>query len=123
MFFNQGSIPSCIGNLTSLEELRLDFNRIAGTIPDSLGKTLIQSTASSDRPGALTRLEELWLHCNQLTGHIPSAIGKLTQLRRLNLYTNQLDGDPLFQKFCVIIRRHSFEYWRPPPPQASLPLR
>ena len=34
----EGSIPTEIGNLKKLVDLRLSHNRFAGTIPDSLGE-------------------------------------------------------------------------------------
>jgi Leucine-rich repeat (LRR) protein len=74
----QGSIPSSIGNLTSLIGLYLAENQLSGSIPSSIGN--------------LTKLTRLDLNDNQLSGSIPSSIGNLTELTRLYLYNNKLSG-------------------------------
>ena len=73
-----GPIPRVLGNLTSLEELRLDVNNLTGPIPPELGN--------------LTRLIELRLGLNDLTGPIPTELGRLTSLMTLNLLGNDLAG-------------------------------
>ena len=73
-----GSIPSSLGNLTSLEILNLDTNQITGTIPTQLGD--------------LENLQFLHLDGNKLTGPIPIELGNLTSLTLLYLADNQLSS-------------------------------
>jgi len=74
-----GFIPSTLGDLTALTELRLADNFLSGTIPESFGK--------------LTNLQRLSLWGNALSGTIPRVLGKLTNLEYLYLYENRLVGD------------------------------
>ena len=74
-----GEIPSELGSLTNLVQLRLNDNQLTGEIPAELGR--------------LANLERLWLHSNQLTGEIPSELGSLTNLVQLRLNDNQLTGE------------------------------
>ena len=97
-----GSIPSSLGSLTNLQELRLDENQLTGSIPSSLGSltnlqeldlTANQLTGSIPSSlGSLTNLQRLWLWYNELTGSIPSSLGSLTNLQELYLTANQLTG-------------------------------
>ena len=73
-----GAIPTEIGNLTRLERLRLDRNSLSGAIPTEIGN--------------LTRLERLRLDSNSLSGAIPTEIGDLTSLDGLWLDKNELSG-------------------------------
>ncbi|MYJ78843.1 MAG: hypothetical protein F4047_12040, partial [Caldilineaceae bacterium SB0670_bin_27] len=73
-----GTIPSELGNLTSLRGLSLSDNQLDGTIPSELGN--------------LINLEWLYLDSNQLCGTVPPALGKLSNLTELILFSNQLQG-------------------------------
>ena len=73
-----GSIPSELGSLANLQELRLGLNELTGPIPPELGE--------------LYKLKTLRLDFNQLTGPIPSELNQLSQLSRLGLAQNQLSG-------------------------------
>ena len=76
----RGSIPSEIGDLTSLEILELYGNQLSSSIPSEIGN--------------LTSLEVLWLTDNQLRGAIPSEIGDLTSLETLYVSDNtELTGE------------------------------
>ena len=74
-----GSIPSELGSLANLQELRLGWNELTGPIPPELGE--------------LYKLKTLRLDINQLTGPIPSELGNLSQLLRLSLGRNELSGE------------------------------
>jgi len=73
-----GPIPTSLGNLTQLTELRLEGGTLSGPIPSSLGN--------------LTQLRSLVLSGNDLTGSIPASLGNLTRLQTLDLSGNALDG-------------------------------
>ena len=73
-----GSIPSELGSLSSLQDLSLGLNELSGTIPSELGN--------------LSRLRKLWLFENDLSGAIPAELGRLGSLRLLDLSSNDLSG-------------------------------
>ena len=98
-----GSIPTQMGLLTSLAELRLDSNSLSGTLPTELGlptammEHLHLDSNSLNGPiptelGELTSLDELRLYSNSLSGTFPTELGELTSLRELSLQTNALSG-------------------------------
>lgn len=101
---NFTSIAPEIGNLTRLEDLRLNDNpRLGGILPKEIGNlsnlkilylnnTLLQG-ALFPEIGNLTNLEILSLYRNQITS-IPPEIGNLNKLRHLSLYFNQLSSLP-----------------------------
>jgi len=74
----KGSIPSDIGNLSSLTTLNLQTNELAGPIPSTVGR--------------LHMLEGLYLRSNRLEGHIPSDLCHLESLVVLDLDGNELSG-------------------------------
>ena len=73
-----GSIPVQLGNLSGLEDLYLDGNRLSGSIPPRLGR--------------LVNLRWLHLAGNQLSGPIPTQLGDLVMLDNLRLEHNRLSG-------------------------------
>ena len=73
-----GTIPSGLGNLTTLTALQLGSNSLSGSIPTELGN--------------LTTLEYLSFYDNSLTGTIPVELGNLTNLTYFSLTSNQLSG-------------------------------
>ena len=93
-----GSIPQQLGNLTGLQQLWLNGNRLTGTIPTRLGRLtnliglhLDKNQLSGSIPtqlGALSNLTDLQLQDNQLTGPLPSQLGGLTQLNKIYLLRN-----------------------------------
>ena len=97
-----GTIPSELGNLTSLTRLSFHINQLGGTIPPELGNLSnltslglgFNQLHGSIPPelGNLSFLESLSLHFNQLSGEIPSELGNLTNLLSLLLYENELSG-------------------------------
>ncbi len=74
-----GKLPPELGNLTSLQTLRIHYSQLDGEIPPELSN--------------LTSLRELYLELNQLDGKIPPELGNLTSLLVLDLGNNQLRGE------------------------------
>ena len=72
-------LPTELGRLYNLEELRVDNNMIRGTIPAELGN--------------LRKLKRLILFHNSISGTIPAQLGRLGQLRALFLQNNRLYGE------------------------------
>jgi Leucine rich repeat len=75
-----GTIPSELSALSSLEHLSLVGSDLRGTIPSSLGQ--------------LTRLNKLSLVQNQLTGPCPESFSNLRRLRWFAIDNNELTGSP-----------------------------
>ncbi|MGB1250519.1 MAG: peroxidase family protein, partial [Candidatus Promineifilaceae bacterium] len=73
-----GMIPPELGNLASLQSLNLNRNELSGTIPAELGN--------------LASLQILWVLENKLSGTIPAELGNLTSLQTLYLSHNELSG-------------------------------
>jgi len=73
-----GSIPTFLVTITTLSEVKLDFNVFVWSIPSLMGK--------------LTNLESFSAQGNGLTGSIPNSFGSLTSLTFLNIGTNKLTG-------------------------------
>ncbi|CDY34711.1 BnaA01g33140D [Brassica napus] len=74
-----GTIPSSLGDLSSLVALNLSWNQLQGHLPGSLGKKM----------NALTFLS---FANNNLTGQIPEGFGQLHSLQVLDLSSNSLSG-------------------------------
>lgn len=74
-----GSIPASLCNLTSLEVLHLSNNLIEGGIPENIGN--------------ITSLQELRLENNKITGVIPISIKQIRGLLKLILANNKLSGN------------------------------
>ncbi|MFC1543432.1 leucine-rich repeat domain-containing protein, partial [Candidatus Neomarinimicrobiota bacterium] len=74
-----GPIPSELGNLTLLTTLQLLGNNFSGSIPSELG--------------GLSALTILLLQYNELSGTLPASLGNLTSLGIMDLTYNQLTGD------------------------------
>jgi len=102
------NLPLSIGNLKSLEILRVNRNQLS-TLPKSIGnlkklKTLILSDNIldflPDSLGNLVLLENLNLEDNQLN-ILPEIVTKLTSLQKLNLGWNKLTTLP--ESFCQLV--------------------
>jgi Leucine-rich repeat (LRR) protein len=88
-------VPTEVGLLTSLIELKLGRNRLSGPIPSEIGQ--------------LTRLAELLLEYNKLTGLVPGEIGNLQALTYLSLVNNDgLTGDLENTHLCALNELESF---------------
>jgi len=93
-------LPDLIGRLTFLQRLYLADNQLV-ELPDSLGQMPLQelhlaANKLTELPSCipqLSELEGLYLSQNQLT-RLPNAIGRLTKLHRLDLSDNQLTELP-----------------------------
>ena len=73
-----GTIPSELGDMSSLTTLSLHSNDLTGALSLALG--------------SLSNLRYLYLHANNLTGPVPPALGNLSNLMTLSLHTNGLTG-------------------------------
>ena len=97
-----GQIPSEIGNLSALWDLRLHDNQLTGPIPSSLAGIsalkeirLMNNQMTGGIPpefGSIPELIALNFSNNQLTGGIPAELGNLATLQRLRLAQNKLTG-------------------------------
>lgn len=76
--FSNTSIPPEIGNLTNLKTLELSYSNLSGSIPPEIGN--------------LANIRSLNLYGNNLSGNIPPEIGNLSNLYLLYLGNNQLTG-------------------------------
>ncbi|XP_054811835.1 probable leucine-rich repeat receptor-like protein kinase At1g35710 isoform X2 [Prosopis cineraria] len=74
-----GSIPQSIGMLSRLQYLSLEGNNFSGSIPQSLGHC--------------TNLSVLSMALNNLSGIIPPSFGRLTNLTDVRFHRNNLHGD------------------------------
>uniref|UniRef100_A0A0E0JX91 Receptor kinase-like protein Xa21 n=1 Tax=Oryza punctata TaxID=4537 RepID=A0A0E0JX91_ORYPU len=74
-----GSIPPCIGNLSSIVSIDLSSNAFQGTIPTELRH--------------LGQIRYLNLSINSLEGHIPDELSSCSKLQVLGLWNNSLQGE------------------------------
>lgn len=97
-----GTIPSVIGQLTSLTRLEFSDIKLSGTIPSSLGtltalQTLViaNTTLMGTLPAelfSLVSLESLSLNGNRFTGQLLPLVGALQRLKSLYLHDNFFTG-------------------------------
>ncbi|KAL7506966.1 hypothetical protein ACHAXN_006585 [Cyclotella atomus] len=73
-----GKIPTVLGQLTSLELLKLDTCAFTGVLPKQLGN--------------LKNLTFLDVSSNSLQGEIPTELGKMTNIKTLGLANNDFSG-------------------------------
>ncbi|XP_059634780.1 receptor kinase-like protein Xa21 isoform X2 [Cornus florida] len=96
----KGSIPSGIGNLSSMDAILLDSNELSGPIPTTIGglqnlerlyleHNRLQGPIPNDLC-KLTKLGDIYASNNKLYGPIPKCLGELKSLRRLYLDSNNL---------------------------------
>ncbi|BBN70548.1 receptor like protein 6 [Prunus dulcis] len=81
-----GTIPSWLGSLPSLEELHLSSNQLSGNIIEFQSRSL----------------SWLFLRNNKLDGLIPRSIYELENLQYLGLSSNKLSGTVEFEKFSKL---------------------
>ncbi|XP_018675641.2 receptor protein kinase TMK1-like [Musa acuminata AAA Group] len=98
-----GPLPDFLGNMRSLNLLKLSYNSLTGEIPASYAALPLQVlwlnnqkapglSGTLDVVASMTFLNDVLLHGNQFTGRIPSSIAALTSLNRLWLNGNQFVG-------------------------------
>ena len=97
-----GTIPSLLGQLTSLTDLQLSLNQLSGTIPAELWQLknltsldLGGNLLSGELPDDISQLEKLKvldLHGNLISGSIPVELANIDQLVSITINTNQLSG-------------------------------
>lgn len=97
-----GSLPTCLGNLSSLRNLNLDSNKLSSSIPPELGGLvdLLRINLSSNlfngqipsEIGNLKVATSIDFSRNELSGSIPSTFRGLGDLLDLSLAHNKLDG-------------------------------
>nr|XP_023923589.1 receptor-like kinase TMK4 [Quercus suber] len=96
-----GSLPDIFGSFPSLQDLRLSYNNLNGTLPKSFGESGIQNlwlnsqqnglSGTIDVLSSMTQLSQVWLFKNQFTGPIPD-LSNCTSLFDLQLRDNQFTG-------------------------------
>eukprot|EP00980_Cylindrotheca_fusiformis_P011858 scaffold2817_cov130-Cylindrotheca_fusiformis.AAC.13 len=78
-----GTIPTEIGNLSTLASWSITENGFIGTIPTELGN--------------LSNMQRLWMYGNNLNGEIPSELALMLKLEILRLEANDFTGIIPFQ--------------------------
>jgi Leucine-rich repeat (LRR) protein len=102
-----GTLPTQIGECTSLQSVVLDHNQIQGTIPSSVTR--------------LTNLYHVDLSFNHLTGTIPFNIGELTNLAALFVGYNKLKGPMLPESAALLGNLVDYSGSENPFDEAELP--
>ncbi|GMH20264.1 hypothetical protein Nepgr_022105 [Nepenthes gracilis] len=96
-----GSVPDIFGSFPNLQNLRLSYNNLTGSLPSSLGGSEVQNlwlnnqatglSGQLDVLATMTQLAQVWLHSNAFTGAIPD-LSNCTGIFDLQLRDNQLTG-------------------------------
>jgi len=73
------SIPNGLFNLSNLERLLMNYNKVEGSLSPKIGQ--------------LTNLKELYLFKNKLSGNLPSEIANLKNIEVLALGENDFSGE------------------------------
>jgi hypothetical protein len=86
-----GTTPVCNTDNTTVVSLRLSWNHMLGTLPDSIGAFvdtqlfgLWNNALSGTLPssmGAMTKMEELYINYNEFSGAIPASMSAWTALK------------------------------------------
>lgn len=86
----QGTVPSEVGYLFSLQVLDLSLNKLSGTIPPALFNC--------------KGLQYLDLSFNRFSGFVTNGVGNLTRLKELNLHSNYFQGMTQYNISLYIVR-------------------
>ncbi|XVE84656.1 hypothetical protein DITRI_Ditri17bG0030500 [Diplodiscus trichospermus] len=96
-----GTLPDIFDSMNSLQSIRLSNNNLSGTLPVSLGGSMIQNLWINNQKGGFTgnlevlsnmaQLSQVWLHKNMFAGPIPD-LSKCMDLFDLQLRENLLTG-------------------------------
>ncbi|XP_057512198.1 receptor-like kinase TMK4 [Actinidia eriantha] len=96
-----GSIPDIFGSFPNLQNLRLSYNNLTGSLPASFAKSGIQNlwlnnqaqglSGRVDVLSSMSQLTQVWLHKNQFSGPIPD-MSACTSLFDLSLRNNEFTG-------------------------------
>ncbi|CAI9090905.1 OLC1v1025791C2 [Oldenlandia corymbosa var. corymbosa] len=99
---NEGAIPYCFGNITSMRYLLLSSSGLSSNLPASIWnlKDLLELNLSSNSltgflPLEINQLKNAYMmdfSNNSISGDIPSTIGDLESMQSLFLAHNQLQG-------------------------------
>jgi len=110
-----GSIPPSVTNLTELQVLYTNGNRMTGELPEQLGNlrdlrflNFSENNISGTLPpsiGDLTDLSDLTLMHNRISGSLPLEMGNMYSLRYMRINDNELNGN--FTKFTTLGNLHS----------------
>ncbi|RID69683.1 hypothetical protein BRARA_C01763 [Brassica rapa] len=90
----EGTLPESLGALRNLQILELTGNSFTGSIPSSVGN--------------MASLKKLDLSFNSMNGKIPESLGKLEELVDLNLMENKWEGVLLKSHFVNLRSLKSF---------------
>ncbi|KAI3470046.1 hypothetical protein Pfo_026709 [Paulownia fortunei] len=96
-----GIIPDIFGSFANLQNLRLSYNNLTGSLPGSFSGSEIQNlwlnnqkqglSGGIDVLANMTQLYQVWLHANAFSGGIPD-LSKCTNLFDLQLRDNRFTG-------------------------------
>lgn len=96
-----GAIPDIFDSIPGLQNLRLSYNNLTGSLPISFARSEIQNLWLNNQLSGLTGridvlrfmpgLTQVWIHVNRFTGPIPD-LSNATGLFDLQLRDNQLTG-------------------------------
>ncbi|KAG2713678.1 hypothetical protein I3760_04G187600 [Carya illinoinensis] len=98
----QGTLPSSVTSLKRITLLYVSFNNFSGIIPEDFGPSFLTNVSfsynnfSGKLPSEICkggRLMFFTANDNKLVGPIPKSLKNCTELRRVRLERNGLDGD------------------------------